>query len=47
MSWVYAWFDEIRKKEWWWRDDDKLRDTQLRFLYRPRNVCVSRTLHSH
>jgi hypothetical protein len=28
-------------------NDDRLRDTQLRFLYRPENVCVSHILHSH
>jgi hypothetical protein len=28
-------------------NDDRLRDTQLRFLYRSKNMCVSHTLHSH
>jgi hypothetical protein len=29
------------------RNRGSIRDTQLRFLYRPKNVCVSNILHSH
>jgi hypothetical protein len=29
------------------RNKDGIRDTQLRFSDRPKNVCVSHTLHSH
>jgi hypothetical protein len=29
------------------RNRDSIRDTQLRFLYKPKNVCVSHLLYSH
>jgi hypothetical protein len=29
------------------RDRDRIRDTQLRTLYRPKGVCVGHILHSH